>query len=422
MRREHNRKVAESVSRPRILCVVTSSLGIGFLRGQLACLREAGYDVTVVSSPGDELTHAGHLEGVQIVPIRIAREIAPLRDLISLWQLWRLMRRLRPNITNVGTPKAGLLAGLAAFLSAIPCRFYTLRGLRLETAAGMQRLPLLLAERVACSCAHRVICVSESLRTKAVALGLVSWQRTVVLGSGSSNGVDISRFELGQTEPRKVFELRSKLGIPPTAPVVGFVGRFTRDKGIAELLQAFSILRVRLPELRLLLVGMVEEGDPPPTGVLLKMKTDPNIVCPGFVADPKLYYHIMDILALPTSREGFPNVVLEANASGKPAVVTRATGAVDSVIDGATGCIVPVGDATALADALARLLESPVLAREMGENARKRVAIEFQPGRIWSGLLEEYQSLLQEKGFRPPIASVRAAAPDHVAQTEATSS
>jgi glycosyltransferase involved in cell wall biosynthesis len=413
--------VAESVSRPRILCVVTSSLGIGFLRGQLACLREAGYDVTVVSSPGNELTHAGHLEGVQIVPIQMAREVSPLRDLISLWQLWRLMRRLRPSITNVGTPKAGLLAGLAAFFAAIPCRFYTLRGLRLETAPGMQRLPLLLAERVACRCAHRVICVSESLRTKAVALGLFSSQRTVVLGSGSSNGVDISRFELDQTERRKVFELRSKLGIPLTAPVVGFVGRFTRDKGIGELLQAFSILRVRLPELRLLLVGMVEEGDPPPTGVLLKMKTDPNIVCPGFVADPKLYYHIMDILALPTSREGFPNVVLEANASGKPAVVTRATGAVDSVIDGATGCIVPVGDATALADALARLLESPVLAREMGENARKRVATEFQPERIWSGLLEEYQSLLQEKGLRPPIASVRAAAPEHVAQTEASS-
>ncbi len=129
----------------------------------------------------------------------------------------------------------------------------------------------------------------------------------------------------------------------------------------------------------------------------------------------------MDVLALPTSREGFPNVVLEANASGKPAVVTWATGAVDSVIDGVTGCIVPVGDAIALADALARLLESPALAREMGENARKRVATEFQPERIWAGLLAEYQSLLQEKGLRPPTASVRAAAPDHVAQTEASS-
>jgi glycosyltransferase involved in cell wall biosynthesis len=421
MKRELNRKMAEMVARPRILCVVTSSLGIGFLRGQLAYFCEAGYDVTVVSSPGNELNHAGQLEGVQIVPIQIAREVSPLRDLISLWQLWRLMRRLRPSITNVGTPKAGLLAGLAAFLAAIPCRFYTLRGLRLETAAGIQRLPLLFAERVACSCAHQVICVSESLRTKAVSLGLVSPQRILVLGSGSSNGIDVSRFDLDQTEQRNVCELRSKLGIPPAAPVVGFVGRFTRDKGIAELFQAFLLLRERLPELRLLLVGDVEEGDPPPSDVLKRMKTDPSIVCTGFIADPAHYYHLMDVLALPTYREGFPNVVLEASASGKPAVVTRVTGAVNSVIDGVTGFIVPVGEVIALADALERLLARPALAREMGENARKRVATEFKPERIWSGLLAEYQSLLQEKGLRPPTPSLRTTAPDHVAQTEASS-
>src|SRR5260370_24149711 len=325
MRREQNRKIAETVARPRIVCVLTSSLGIGFLRGQLASLREAGYDVTVVSSPGNELTHAGQLEGVQIVPIQIAREVSPLRDLISLCQLWRLMRRLRPTITNVGTPKAGLLGGLAAFLAAVPCRFYTLRGLRLETASGMQRLILLFAERLACKCAHRVICVSESLRQKAVALGLVNRQRTRVLGSGSSNGVEISQFEIDPRKKRKVLELRSNLGIPPTASVVGFVGRFTRDKGIAELLQAFSLLRERQPELRLLLVGNVEEGDPPAADVLQRMKTDRNIVCPGFVADPALYYSLMDVLVLPTHREGFPNVVLEANASGKPACGTHPT-------------------------------------------------------------------------------------------------
>ena len=405
-------------ARPRIVCVLTSSLGLRLLRGQLAYLREAGYDVTVVSSPGDELTHAGQAEGVQIVPIPIAREVSPLRDLISLWRLWRFMRRLRPSITNVGTPKAGLLGGLAAFLAGVPCRFYTLRGLRLETASGMRRLILLLAERLACKCAHRVICVSESLRQKAIALGLVSAQQALVLGSGSSNGVDVSQFKIDQREKRKVLELRSNLGIPPTAPVIGFVGRFTRDKGIAELLQAFSLLRKRHPELRLLLVGNVEQGDPPAADVLQRMKTGRNIVCAGFVAEPALYYSLMDVLVLPTHREGFPNVVLEANASGKPAVATDATGAVDSIIDGVTGIIVPVGDIVAFAHGLARLLENPALAREMGEKARKRVAAEFQPERIWSGLLSEYQSQLQTRGLRAPSALARKAVRDHAAQTE----
>src|SRR5260370_8096809 len=161
MRTQQNRKMAETTARPRIVCAVTSSLGIGFLRGQLAYLRQAGYDVTVVSSPGDELTRAGQVEGVQIVPIQIAREVSPLRDLISLWQLWRLMRRLRPSITNVETPKAGLLGGLAAFLAAVPCRFYTLRGLRLKTPFGLQRQVFHLPERLPCNFAHPFLCVHE---------------------------------------------------------------------------------------------------------------------------------------------------------------------------------------------------------------------------------------------------------------------
>ena len=214
----------------------------------------------------------------------------------------------------------------------------------------------------------------------------------------------------------RVCELRRKLGIPEDAPVVGFVGRFTRDKGIPELLEAFSSLRTHFPELRLLLVGDVEEGDPPPPQVFEVINRDPNIICPGFVSNPVLYYHVIDVLVLPTHREGFPNAVLEAQASGKPAVVTDATGAVDSVVDGVTGFIVPVGDVIALADALARLLDSPALVEEMGENARKRMATEFKPERIWSSLLAEYQSLLQARGLRPPTVSARAVVPDHATQ------
>jgi glycosyltransferase involved in cell wall biosynthesis len=401
--------------------VVTSSLALGFLRGRLAYLREAGYDVTIVSSPGKELTAAGQAEGVRTVAIPMSREISPLRDLISLWQLWRLMRRMRPAITNVGTPKAGLLGGIAALLAGAPCRIYTLYGLRLETTRGAKRQMLGMLERLTCRIAHKVICVGESLRNRAVSLRLVRVEQTKVLGSGSCNGVDVSQFDLDEAGRSKVSELRSQLGIPPTVPVIGFVGRFTRDKGIAELVQAFSLLRKRLPELRLLLVGAVEEGDQPSSEILQQIKTDRSIVCPGFVADPGLYYHIMDILALPTYREGFPNVILEANACGKPAVVTRATGAIDSVIEDVTGFIVPVGDAIALADALGRLLDRPDLAREMGENGRKRMAAEFQPERIWSELLAEYQSLLRERGIPAPAASVRAATPGHAAQTEVSS-
>jgi len=286
---------------------------------------------------------------------------------------------------------------------------------------GAKRKVLYFMERLASLCAHRVICVSESLRRKAVSLGLVNFEQTKVFGSGSCNGIDVPWFAAYQTRRTEAGELRRELGIPQSAPVVGFVGRFTRDKGIAELLEAFSSLRRRLPELRLLLVGDVEESDPPPPGVMQRIKDDPNIVKPGFVGDAAPYYSLMDVLALPTHREGFPNVVLEAHASGKPAVVTSATGAIDSVIDGITGLIVPVRDTVALTDALAQLLSNPSLARTMGETAQKRVIAEFQQERIWSGLRNEYQELLTAKGLPGPITPIQAATTANTAQTEAAS-
>ena len=211
---------------------------------------------------------------------------------------------------------------------------------------------MLLTERVACLCAHRVICVSESMRQKAIDLGIVDARRTVVLASGSYAGVDTNRFAPTAEVLRRADQLRRQLRIPSEAPVVGFVGRLTRDKGIAELVEAYLKLRKRFPELRLLLVGDVEDADPLPPKTRHHIESESRIIHTGFVEDPVPYYHVMDVLAFPTHREGFGNAAIEANAAGKPVVAARATGVVDSVIDGVTGILVPVGDAGALAEAL----------------------------------------------------------------------
>lgn len=407
MRRRLLKTLSANSERPMIMYVLTSSLGVRFLRGQLRFVQEAGYDVTVISSAGDELKSISESESVRAIALPLAREISPLKDLISLWYLWRLMLRLRPSITNVGTPKAGLLGGLAAFLAAVPCRIYTLHGLRCETAKGIKGQLLMSAEKLACSCAHQVISVSASLRKKAISLGLVSSKRIKVIDSGSC-GVDLSRFAINQSNYAYASGLRRQLGIPQDAPVLGFVGRFTKDKGIAELLDAFTRLRIRFPSLRLLLVGDFEEGDPPSQKVREQIETDHNIVNTGFLPNAAPYYSIMDVLALPTHREGFPTVVLEAHASGKPVVVTCATGAIDAVTDGVTGLVVPIGQSTALAEAIARLLDNPSLARTMAQAGQKRVQSEFKQERIWSGLVSEYQRLLKEKGC--PLSAARESA------------
>ncbi len=379
------------------------------MRGQLEFLREAGFEVMVITSPGEDLDAAGHSEGIKIHAVLMAREISPWRDLKSLLRLYRVIRCLRPSITNVGTPKAGLLGGIVASLTRVPCRFYTLRGLRCETATGSKLRILLLSERIACMCAHRVICVSESLRQKAVALGIVNPHRTLVLGSGSSNGVDASRYSFTPELLNRASELRQRLKIPLDAQVVGFVGRLTRDKGIIELVKAFSRLCETSLDVWLLLVGEFENGDPLPPDIRREIETNPKIIRTGFVPEATVYNHLMDVLALPTYREGFPNAVLEAHAAGKPVVATRATGVVDAVIDGVTGILVSVGDAEALAKGLEMLLTNKHSAAAMGSAGRERVQREFQQERIWKALAQEYSHLLSARGLpRPETESHRA--------------
>jgi glycosyltransferase involved in cell wall biosynthesis len=387
-----------------LMLVVTSHVSVDLLRGQLKYFRKEGFDVSVVSSPGPQLDAAAKSEGVKAIAVPLSREVSPLMDLAALWKLWRLMRSVRPTITMVSTPKAGLLGGIAAYLSGVPCRFYMLRGLRCETAVGWKRRYLLLAERLACCCAQRIVCVSPSLRDLALQYRLASEEKLVALAPGSSNGVAVDRFTPTQERLFQASTLRAKMNIPLDSPVMGFVGRLTRDKGICELLEAYRRLRASHVDLYLLLVGSFEDGDPVPADLREFAEKDPRIVLTGEVRDTALYYHVMDALVLPTHREGFPNVVLEAHAAAKPVVTTYATGARDAAQNGVNGILLPVGDVEALVLALHELVHCPDSGRRMGKAGHERVRENFPQELVWSSLNTYLTSFLKERGL--PVPSV----------------
>jgi len=199
------------------------------------------------------------------------------------------------------------------------------------------------------------------------------------------------------------------MGIPDDAMVVGFVGRFTRDKGIRELCDAYLHLKSSLPALHLLLVGDFDEGDPVDPAVRKQLTDDADVHLTGAVANAAPYYQVMSILALPTYREGFPNVPLEAQAAGIPVVTTTATGALESVKDGVTGYLVSPGDSVALAAALQELLVDPKKTREMGRAAANWVSANFRQEIVWEALMADYhrvlQSTLLQAGFRGKLKS-----------------
>ena len=331
--------------------------------------------------------------------VHMKRTISPLGDAVAGWRLMRALRELRPKIVNAGTPKAGLLGMLASWAVGVPIRVYTLYGLRLETTKGLMRAILTLTEKLACRCAHKVICVSDSLKREALRLGLTTPEKLVVLGGGSCFGVDVNRFELTAERSHTAAELRRNLNIPPDAPVIGFIGRLTRDKGIVELVEAFEIVSHQLQDPRLLLIGCYEEGDPVPANTRQKIASNPRIHCVGFVDNTSDYFHVIDVLALPTHREGFPNVALEAAAAGKPVAATRATGVVDAVVDGVTGLLSAIGVPQELAMNLLTLLTNNELAEKMGRAARQRVEVEFSIERFNAGLESFYLNLCHERGL-----------------------
>jgi len=384
-----------------LVIAVNSAIAVGFLQGQLQFFHDRGFDVTVLCPKRRKNEwEVERPEGVPIIEVPLEREIAPLQDLASLWRLGHIMRELRPTVTNVGTPKAGLLGGFAAWLNRVPCRFYTLHGLRFETTKGLKRRILVYADRLACRFAHRVICVSQSVREKAIASGLTTWERTAVFGAGSCNGVDASRFAATPEMKQRAAELRRRLGIPEQAPVALFVGRLTCDKGIPELMQAFLRLDNQFPDLRLLLVGCFEDGDPLPFDVRRCLETTERVILAGAVNDTRPYYAIADVLVLPSHREGLPTVILEAQAAGKPVVGASATGIVDLVTEGETGLLFPVGDVTALSKAVAKLISDKGLATKLGLAGQEQVQRDFRQEQIWQALHREYLEVLQRKESR----------------------
>jgi glycosyltransferase involved in cell wall biosynthesis len=350
-------------------------------------MRQQGYEVVVGTRVEQEGMSSNFDPGVEVINMPFVRQPSFFHDLRALISTIRLIRSVRPRIVNASTPKAGFLGIVAARLCQVPNRVYVVRGLRFETAKGIQRLVLIFSERLTMKLATEVIFNGPSSRLIAERHGLIEPNRGIVIGSGSGNGIDRSRFKNLTTRD----EARAALNIERDIPVIGFVGRLTNAKGVADLVAAFEIVKQRLPQTVLIMVGDYESGDPVDEYTQRAIKDCGEIICIPHTDDVATFYSAIDLLVFPSYREGLPNVVLETQLCGKPVVAYRSTGTVDAVVNGETGVMVEIGDVSALASETVRLIEDPSLRIKMGEKGRSWVESEFDPERIWEGLNHIYQ-------------------------------
>ena len=354
--------------------------------GQAAFFKKLGYDVYLISQDHYKEKLFSEKEGIAHLPIDIVADINPLSDFRSLIQIIHKLRRVKPDIVNVGTPKMGLLGIVAASILGVKCRVYTCRGLRFETEKGFKRKLLMWMEWLTVRLAHRVIYVSPSLKNAALRYKVGDKNKSVTIGRGSSNGVDLSRYnqdKISQQARRQLlneYSLEGKL-------VIGFVGRVTWHKGVYELVAAFEQLYSEYPVIRLVLMGHLKCDQ----DFEARFRSHPGIIHIPFQDDVPLYMSLFDILVLPSWREGFPNVPIQAAAMGIPVIVSDATGCVDAVSNGFNGSIFLQRNQQSLYEAIKEYLEDRELRHDHGYNGLQW-ALKFDQGQIWNGIKRVYQS------------------------------
>ena len=362
-----------------------------FLGNQLRYFKEKGYHEHIICSPSDELEAYSRMQGFDYEEIPINRAISLRDDLKALFKTMRYIRRHHIGVVTGHTPKGGIIAMAAAWLTRVPTRIYFRHGLVYETSSGMKRRLLITIDRLASAMATRVVCVSNSVGKRAMEDKLDRAGKQTLLNHGTCNGIDTRRFNRNAVSTTEVSELRNRLGINEGDFVVGYVGRLVRDKGIIELTEAINALHSRHPNLKLMLVGMYETRDALPQSTVDLIQSHPAIIHTGYVDYHTIenYYALMSALILPSYREGFPTSVIEASAMSIPVLTTRATGCIDSIIEGETGLFID-HSAENIASAIERLINSPELCMALGEGGHRLAVEQYDERVVWQHIERLY--------------------------------
>ncbi len=312
-------------------------MSLNFFKEQINHINQF-YDVTLISSPSNQLKEIATRENVNYKGIKMNREIALFNDIKSLIYLIIFFLKEKPTVVHCNTPKASLLGLIAAYITRVPNRIYYIHGLRYEGVTGIKRKILITMEKISCFCANKIIAVSFGV--KEIVQNDLTPKKVDVIHNGSANGMLIDDFV---NSYYNTSEIREELNILKSDFVYGFVGRIVGDKGINELIEAFQLLNEEYKNTKLLLIGFYEEElDPLKKETIERIKNNQNIIELGFQKDVKKYLSIINVFVSPSYREGFGLSLLEANLMGKPVIATKITGYTEIINQGENGFLIPI--------------------------------------------------------------------------------
>lgn len=380
----------------RICFVTTHSFTIATLcKGLFPYLRAHGYEVEVVVGDDEynefDPRYFGKLEP-HIIPMQ--RTPHPLRDPVALLRFMRYFRRENFDIVHVSTPKATLLGSIGAKLSSRAKVVQVYRRCVYEMMTGLKRRFYQQNDRITGKFSDAILPISRQIRDFLVTDKLVSPKKIRMIGSGSSNGIDVRRFSPDAVDEQVLETLRRELSIPEGAPVLVYVGRVAGEKGVDLLPAVLEEVHKEHPDAILVVAGPDDARDPPSEATSTRFANDPAIRRLGYTADPSPLYALATLFVFPSYFEGFGNVLLEAAAQERVAIGFDVPGVQEAIADGESGILVPKGDTAAMGTAANHLLSNPDERDAMARRARARVVNSFSNEVVWAELDACFRALI----------------------------
>lgn len=330
-------------------------------------------------------------EYIHYFPVNMKRGIS-ISGIKAMLEMIKIFKREKFDMVQYSTPNAAFVASIAAKLAGVKIRNYHLMGFRYLGAQGVLRLVLKIIEKITCQFSTHIECVSKSNLELGVKEKIFKPEKACVVWNGSTGGVDLKRFDFSKRQQWRK-EIRKTLGYTDDNFVFGYVGRITKDKGINELFSAFLSLE---NQAELLVVGTAEGVDTLDKEVYKKAKENENILFHDAVKDIEKYFAAIDVLVLPSYREGFGNVIIEAAAVGTPAIVSNIPGPIDAVVFDETAKIVEVKNVAELKNAMEVFLADKAFVQEMSQKAHNFVCNNFNSEKLNEKILERKRVLLRD--------------------------
>lgn len=376
----------------KLIVGITAPGSVILIAGQLRYFKDLGYQTYLMAPNHERVIEYCRNEGCIHLPVDLEREISLLKDLKALYQVIRHLRKVKPDVVNFGTPKVSLLGMIGGFFTGIKKRVYTIRGFRFESEKGIKKMLLIKIEKLTVSLSTEVVCISPSVKEKAIKEKIISSKKAIIIGRGSSNGIDRKLFNPNCEKNLKISRELSTIHKKNNELLILFVGRVNSPKGIEELYESFLKLYDLDCRNKLLIIGSLEENQIINKEVINKIIDHPAIELLGSIQQNEVpaYMLISDIFVLPSWGEGFGNVLIQAASMGVPVISTYATGVKDAVANDFNGILVPPKNKDLLFEAIFKLINDIDLRVKMGKNGQKW-AENFDNKFIWKGLDDLYR-------------------------------